>query len=358
MRIGLMRVCALTLLPGLFLLGLCTACPGGATNTPADSPPARAEETNDAQQTLRSYLQLQEQLHSTLLTIERARKDGEAVAKANADAITARLEGIETKLIRQREEETALLKNSNQVTLVAAGVFAGLGLLAMIFTGWFLLRAMNRLAAVAASLPSGHVLGHGPASPFVSADLPNLNLNSIEPASTRLLGVIDRLEKRVHELENTSQLTLPADAKAPSNGAHQRSEESHDVTNDFADSPAALAERPETLVASGDRVSPVLGKGQSLLSLDKPEEALKCFEEALSLDPGNAEAWVKKGTALERMKRLEDAIGCYDRAIAANPVMTLAYLYKGGICNQLERFTEALECYEQALRSQQKSAVH
>jgi tetratricopeptide (TPR) repeat protein len=159
-------------------------------------------------------------------------------------------------------------------------------------------------------------------------------------------------------LESTSQLTLTADQKAPSNGAHDHSEATHDTPTPFVNRPAALAESAESPAEPGDRVSSILGKGQSLLSLEKPEEAVKCFDEALAIDPGNADAWVKKGTALERLKRLEEAIGCYDRAIATNPVMTLAYLYKGGICNQLERFTEALECYEQALRSQQKSAVH
>src|SRR5205807_1432497 len=107
--------------------------------------PSTLQETNEAQQTLRSYLQLQEQLHSTLLTIERTRREAEAAAKANADAITARLEAIEQGLGSQQKQEATLLQNSNRITLIAAGIFAGVGLLAMIFTAWFLLRAMNRL---------------------------------------------------------------------------------------------------------------------------------------------------------------------------------------------------------------------
>ncbi|PYK96478.1 MAG: hypothetical protein DME19_19595, partial [Verrucomicrobia bacterium] len=99
----------------------------------------------------------------------------------------------------------------------------------------------------------------------------------------------------------------------------------------------------------------LLAKGQTLLSLDKPAEALACFDEIISLDPRNAEAFVKKGTALERLRRTEEALECYDRAIAVDRSLTTAYLYKGGVFNRLQRFEEALKCYEQALQTEQKT---
>ncbi len=71
----------------------------------------------------------------------------------------------------------------------------------------------------------------------------------------------------------------------------------------------------------------------------------------MSLEPGHAEAWVKKGAALERLGRLDDALQCYDRAIARDASLTIAYLHKGGLYNRLERFKEALECYEKALQT-------
>src|SRR5262249_22156645 len=74
----------------------------------------------------------------------------------------------------------------------------------------------------------------------------------------------------------------------------------------------------QVIANNGDRVQVLLGKGQSMLNLDKPEEALGCFEQVLGLEPENAEALVKKGIALERMQMLNEAIECYDRAISAN----------------------------------------
>src|SRR5205823_4206650 len=99
----------------------------------------------------------------------------------------------------QQRSEASLLQNSNRVTLIAAGIFAGLGLLAMIFTAWFLLRAMNRLATVAAAFPGGHSLGQGQPASFAPGDLHSINVHPVEASGGRLLGVIERLEKRVRE---------------------------------------------------------------------------------------------------------------------------------------------------------------
>jgi len=354
MRTGCIRNSALNYFSSiacLLVFGLVLASAGAEKNILTE-PVSRGEETNEAQQTLRSYLQLQEQLHATLLTIERTRKEADAAAKANADTIAARLEAIEQTLGTQQRSAASLLQNSNRVTLIAAGIFAGLGLLAMIFTAWFLLRAMNRLAAVAAAFPTGHTLGAGSTTSFASTDLHRINVHPVEESSGQLLGVIERLEKRVHELEHTSHLSLPINQDVHHNGASHSPEA---TSSPGAVPKPAPAENTASTPAPGDHIAVILGKGQSLLSLDKAEEAIDCFDEALALDSHHAETLVKKGTALERLKRLDEAIACYDRAIAANRSMTLAYLYKGGVCNQLERFTEALECYELALRSQQKT---
>jgi len=354
MRTGFMSASSQAALASLCFFSLSAAAIGADQNNPIEATSVKADTTNESQQTLRSYLLLQEQLHNTLLTIERTRREADAAAKANADAIASRLEAIEQTMGAQQRAEAGLLQNSNRITLIATGIFAGLGLMAMVLTAWFLFRAMNRLATVATAFPRAHALGDGAAAPFAAAEVHSIDLAPVAQSSGRLLGVIERLEKRVNELEHTSQISLPAednlDAIGQTNGAEQ--------ARDFS-----LGGQPKAVIPSEaavavneitERIALILGKGQALLSMDKPEEAMVCFDEAIALEPRNADALVKKGTALERLKRLEEAIACYDSAISANRSMTLAYLYKGGICNQLERFSEALECYEQALRSQQK----
>jgi tetratricopeptide (TPR) repeat protein len=318
-----------------FSAGCLGAEPGSAANAAG-----RADETN-SQETLRSFLQLQEQIHATQLAVERSRTQAEATAAETAKAFTARLQGIEQALASQRAQELEAMQSANKVMLVVAGLFAALGLLAMLFMAYFQWRTINRLAEISAALPLAHALGAGPSMAALGAGDPHLvTVSPPEQSNQRLLGALERLEQRIHELEHTAHPPLKESASpeqqtktplAPPNG------------------------EPMEEAAAGDaaRITLLLGKGQSLLNLDQAEEALGCFDQVLALDPSHPEALVKKGAALERLRKLDEAIACYDRAIAADSSLTVAYLYKGGLFNRLERFGEALECYEQALRTQE-----
>ena len=312
---------------------------------PPAAVPGRADDTN-SQDMLRGYLQLQEQLHATQLAIEHNRTQAEAAAEQNAKALAARLSSIEQTLASQRAQELEAMQSSNKLILFVAGVFAVLGFLAMLFMAYFQWRTINRLAEFAAALPIAHVLGAGaPVAALGAGDARLVSLGAPDQSSQRLLGALERLDKRIYELEHSAHPVLPQgsslnqealDTPTPSNGVAAPA------------ASAAAAGAPDA-----ERITVLLGKGQSLLNLDQPEEAVACFDEVLALDANHAEAQVKKGAALERLRKLDEAIVCYDRAIAADGSLTVAYLYKGGLFNRMERFNEALECYEQALRTQE-----
>jgi len=172
----------------------------------------------------------------------------------------------------------------------------------------------------------------------VPASEPALTLAPADLATPPWREMIDKLEKRVRELELTRHPPLE-NANEDGGGAN-------------SGSPA----RPAESIQKKDiaRFDVLVGKGQSLLSLKQPAEALACFEQALALEPNRPELLVKQGTALEQLGRLDEAIECYDRAIAVDDSMTLAYLFKGGLFNRMQRFMEALECYERALRNPAK----
>jgi tetratricopeptide (TPR) repeat protein len=305
------------------------------------------ERADEAQRVLRSYLQLQEQLQSAVLAIERGRQEANATAARNAQNVTDRLTLIEQGLTDQRRQELAAVQSSNRLVLTMASVFAALGFLAVVAASWLQLRALNRMAEISATFPGAQAMAQrravgilGPGESAVVSGPEALPEN--EQPAERLRQLLQSLETRVRELEQTAHVEQATDKGTHPNG------ETRTVTAGAHEGAAALPEKV-------DRVSVILGKGQALLNLNQVENALACFDDVLAVDPNNTEALIKKGTALERLRRLEEAIECYDRAIAANDTMTLAYLYKGGVFNQMERFNEALECYEQALRSQQKT---
>jgi tetratricopeptide (TPR) repeat protein len=155
----------------------------------------------------------------------------------------------------------------------------------------------------------------------------------------RLLGTIERLEKRILEIEHSTHPTLHAQSLATD---HAAGDAPHGSTGGNGQSDERA------------RFDSLLGKGQSLLNLEKVEEALACFDEILTSEPRHVETLMKKAAALERLGKLDEAVKCCDEAIAADGSLTIAYMYKGGLFNRMERFNEALACYEQALRSKEK----
>jgi tetratricopeptide (TPR) repeat protein len=297
--------------------------------------PAQSSDTNS--QELRTYLQLQEQLHATRLAIENVGEEAKQSAAQNAEQMAGRLHALEQAVAAQRAKELEAMQSSNRNMLFVAGAFASIGCVAMLLMGYFQWRTVNRLAELSAGIPTGAIT-LGSARPIAALGPGNtMDVTASSPINPNpeLLETIHKLEKRIDELEHASPAPL---TNGGPNGEESASHESN------GSSTSAVEEAKSVTL---------LGKGQALLNMDKPEEALACFDEVLTLEPKNADALVKKGTALERLRKLNEAIECYDRAIAADSSMTIAYLYKGGLFNRMERFGEALECYEMALRTQE-----
>jgi tetratricopeptide (TPR) repeat protein len=45
------------------------------------------------------------------------------------------------------------------------------------------------------------------------------------------------------------------------------------------------------------------------------DQAIECFNKVLSIDPGDAFAWLSKGSALYSLKHYEDALSCFEHAL-------------------------------------------
>jgi tetratricopeptide (TPR) repeat protein len=315
----------------------------------SESPPGKSVNVSELTEAelLKSYLQVRDQLHATQLAIANSRAETEANARAQATAIAEKLEAIKSAMEseRQRMQVETLRTNaererqqieaqrSNRTVLWVAVGFGAIGLLAMLFMPLVQLRTINRIAEVANQRSTTP-----PNAGLLTADAEPLPGETVALSNQRLMTVIERMEKRIFELENTTVHPLPAAATVDvktTNGSHPTPVTATTATTDQA----AL-------------ITVLLGKGKFLVSTNKAREAVSCYDEILKLDPNHAEALVKKGAALERLKQDDAAIRCYDRAIEVNQKMTLAYLSKAGVCNRLGRYDEAMECYEQALQTE------
>lgn len=304
----------------------------------ADAAPAGVSADTNAlanSDLLRNYLQLQEQLHTAQLAIERNRREAADAAARNAEAIATRLQTLEQSLAAQREAERQQLEGAYRLMLLVGGGCVALGFVAMLLTAYFQWRAVGRLTEM--SMVSQAALT------ATRASLPPPGVDGVraisEAASSQLYEALARIENQVRQLEHKSPPSTATDGTIG-------------VSETISASSSALpSSKPQ-------RLAVLVAKGQSLLDLDKPEDALSVFNDILTIDPQHTDTLVKKGDTLERLGRLDEAIVCYDTAIAADANFTIAYLHKGGLFNRMDRHEEALKCYEEALRTQEKNQTH
>jgi len=314
-----------------FLTGACLFC--GArifadqTNTEQFSSNTTSSLSNtDA---INAYVQIQAQLHETQMMLESNRQETVAVLEHNAEMLTADIQMLEKTVAEQRAKEAASVASVEYTMLMIAGI--GMLALAAVVTLVFLqLRTATRLIEMA--MAPGSPLSSSRALPVVEAtgSLPASARAALEYSNARLLGVIERLEKRILELEETVRIPL---SESTVSGVLQN--------------------------GNGDdqRVADLIAEGQLFLDTNKPEKALDSFNEALDRHPNLGDALIKKAAALEKLERVDEALACFDRAIEFADSTTTALLQKGGMLNRLARYDEALQCYERALQTQEKKAV-
>jgi tetratricopeptide (TPR) repeat protein len=68
----------------------------------------------------------------------------------------------------------------------------------------------------------------------------------------------------------------------------------------------------------------LVGKGDTLVMVGKPEEAMAYYSTALTLDKNCFEAWLGMGLAFNNMYRYEEALSCYERALTLNPLSIIS----------------------------------
>jgi tetratricopeptide (TPR) repeat protein len=340
-----------------FLLAL----PGGAlaaadTNSSAADLAARMTEYSASNEVLRAYIQFQSQIREAQASIDRARREVEEASAQNALTLSNRLQSIEQSLAAQRTFEAKTfdaMQSTGRFMLTAVSIFAGVGFVAIVLTVFFQWRTVNRIAEISGSIPAGRPMTPLPSLPALGLSEQHL-VTSSEGSGAGLLETIERLEHRLSDLEQATN--PPLEEHPPETRASEKNGENGGNGAHAEEAPAGSRPTPREPAASEPATGnkSLVSKGQSLLNEDKTEEAIACFDEALSQNPNDTDALVKKGAALEKLRKLPEAIECYDRAIALDNSLTIAYLHKGGLYNRMERFSEAVDCYEQALRTQEK----
>ncbi len=90
-------------------------------------------------------------------------------------------------------------------------------------------------------------------------------------------------------------------------------------------------------------------RGNVLLALDRPQEAIAAYAQALHLDPAHVDALINRSAALQRANRLIEALADCDQALSLAPASPFALRNAGNVLMGLGRPEEALARYEGAL---------
>ena len=99
----------------------------------------------------------------------------------------------------------------------------------------------------------------------------------------------------------------------------------------------------------------MFGKGVTLFQLERYEEAIACFDDAIRLhNPGTITSidlysvLNAKGIVFDAMGKYEEAIACYDEINKFVPEYLEAWNQKGNALKKLGRDEEAEQCFAKA----------
>jgi tetratricopeptide (TPR) repeat protein len=309
--------------------------------------------TNSAIQA--SIAQLQEQLRLTQMAMENA-------AKNNSELLSARIQSLEQTIAAQHTADLETAQKTQQFTLLFGGLLAVLTLAVLLLMAYFQWRALAQLVEISKNhSPSFSLPGVSSVTTATVSQMAAPGRLAVENSNNRLLGTVERLERRIAEMEQASRAQLPAAEKSgpiPPTPVPAPPSVPPVETNGHGPAPvvkptSTATPSPKNLDDREECIANLIAEGQSLLNNNESGKALECFEAALGLHPNHCEALVKKGTALERLGQFDEALACYDLSIKSSAT-TIAYLQKGGLLNRMSRYDDALKCYEFALNAQDK----
>jgi tetratricopeptide (TPR) repeat protein len=89
--------------------------------------------------------------------------------------------------------------------------------------------------------------------------------------------------------------------------------------------------------------------GNACRGENRPEEAIACYQRAVSLQPIYAEAYNNMGLIFQEKGDLDESIHCFQRAIESNPKLFHAYFNMGVSFENMQDVDDAIFCFQKAL---------
>ncbi|MTJ50399.1 serine/threonine-protein kinase [Dolichospermum sp. UHCC 0259] len=114
----------------------------------------------------------------------------------------------------------------------------------------------------------------------------------------------------------------------------------------------ALATYEKAIDIKPDYPQALYGQGKALFQLKKYQESLKAYDQAIQIQPNYLEAWTNRGFVLVRLQRYSEAIATVDKALQLKNDDPQVWQLKGDILIKKNQYNDAIKAYEQAINLQ------
>jgi serine/threonine protein kinase len=111
----------------------------------------------------------------------------------------------------------------------------------------------------------------------------------------------------------------------------------------------ALAAYQEAVNIRPDYAQGWNGQGKTLFKLEKYAEALIAYDHAIQIQPDYIEAWSGRGFALQNLQRYPEAIASFDKALQLDHEYAEVWNAKGEIYSKLQQYNNAIQAYQEAI---------
>lgn len=98
-----------------------------------------------------------------------------------------------------------------------------------------------------------------------------------------------------------------------------------------------------------DKSSAYLKQGNEFLAQSRPEEAIECYQQAISINPGFAEAYLNLGFVLSEQQSYEDAKAALKQAVQFDARLADGFYLLGTIAQKQGQYDGAIEYFDKAL---------
>lgn len=104
-----------------------------------------------------------------------------------------------------------------------------------------------------------------------------------------------------------------------------------------------------TSTAQSSNAIDYFNQGKALYSLERHQAAIAAFDQAIAINPTDADAWNEKGKAFYYSEQTTEALEAFDQALKLNPNHYYAWVGRGIALRKLQRTAEEHTAYEKAL---------